>query len=267
MGQEISVSPSVNIITSHIKHIDSNINKNNLIIKSKNISPRKQILSLTTTSTTSAKQNITSNNNVALIFCNSYYGTKYDLGDSAINDGLLCYQQFMKYNFETLMFYDVSGKEFKQKLALHLSKSYNKLIVYFIGHGVQTKDKQNDEKDNYDECLFFKDEKVLDDEIASIVNENNKCKNLRLIADCCHSGSIYDIPSREDIITISACSDSQTAKQDWIEHKGNGVFTYYFWKCLPKSNNDGKTLQLKINEKLKKYYQSCQFNFLTKEVI
>ena len=100
-----------------------------------------------------------------------------------------------------------------------------------------------------------------------IVDKYNNCKNLRLIADCCHSGSIYDIPSREDIITISACTDNQTAKQDWINHKGNGVFSYYFWKYIPRCENNGKLLKEKINTKLKKYYQSCVFNYLTDKVI
>lgn len=264
MGQEnsITISSDINIITSHITHYESDVNKNKLINKSRTFaSPREEILSLSSETTSNFV------GNVALIFCNSYYGTRYDLGDSAINDGILCYQQFQKYDYKVLMFYDVSTTIFKQTMTYHLRQPYHKLVIYFIGHGVQINDKQNDEKDNYDECLFFRDGRVVDDEIASIVNDNNKCPNLRLIADCCHSGSIYDIPSREDIITISACSDRQTAKQDWINHKGNGVFTYYFWKYLPESNKDGKILQKKMNEKLKRYAQTCEFNYLTKEVI
>lgn len=266
MGQDISISNDVNVITSHVTIIEGNINNNKVMEKirsSSNISPRKQILNI---SVDSMPKNIL-NRKVALIFCNSYYGTKYDLGDCAINDGLLCYNKFKSYNYETFIFYDITSIKFKEILRMSLGLNLDKLTIYFIGHGTQIKDKNGDEVDCKDECLVFKDKLVSDDEISEIVNEKNTCKKLTLMADCCHSGSIYDIPSRSDIITISACNDSQTAKQDWINHKGNGVFSYYFWKYLSKCNNDGKILKDKLNIKLKKYSQTCIFNYLTDEVI
>ena len=267
MGQDISISNDVNIITSHVTTIEGNVNDNKVMKKTRslNLSPRKQIMNIAVDSIPEKYKN-QSNCKLALIFCNSYYGTKYDLGDCAINDGLLCYNEFKSYNYKTYVFYDITSVKFKEILKLSLSLNLDKLAIYFIGHGTQTKDKNGDEKDGKDECLVFKDKLVVDDEISEIVNEKNTCKKLTLISDCCHSGSIYDIPPRSDIITISACNDSQTAKQDWINHKGNGVFSYYFWKYLPESN-DGKILKEKINRKLKKYSQTCVFNYLTDEVI
>lgn len=265
MGQDISISNDVNIITSHVTTIEGNINNNKVMKKirsSSNLSPRKQIMNIAVDSI----PNDILNRKVALIFCNSYYGTRYDLGDCAINDGLLCYNEFKSYNYESFIFYDITSMKFKEILEKTLKLNLDKLAIYFIGHGTQTKDKNGDEVDGKDECLVFKDKLVVDDEIANLINKNNACKKLTLIADCCHSGSIYDIPSRSDIITISACNDSQTAKQDWINHKGNGVFSYYFWKYLPESNN-GKILKEKLNDKLKNYSQTCMFNYLTDEVI
>lgn len=266
MGQDISISNDINIITSHVTTIEGNINNNKVMKKMRslsNLSPRKQIMNIAVDSI----PNDILNRKVALIFCNSYYGTRYDLGDCAINDGLLCYNEFISYNYETFIFYDITSIKFKEILEKTLKLNLNKLVIYFIGHGTQTKDKNNDEVDGKDECLVFKDKCVVDDEIANVVNKYNNCEKLTLISDCCHSGSIYDIPSRSDIITISACNDSQTAKQDWINHKGNGVFSYYFWKYLPECNNDGKILNDKLNAKLKKYSQTCMFNYLTDEVI
>ena len=267
MGQDISLSNDVNVITSHITKVEGNIKDNKVMKKTRSstTSPRKQILNIAINSIPETYQTL-SNCKLALIFCNSYYGTKYDLGDCAINDGLLCYNNFNSFNYKTFLFYDVTSIKFKEILKISLGLNLDKLAIYFIGHGTQTKNKNGDENDGKDECLVFKDKLVVDDEIAKIVNEKNTCKKLTLIADCCHSGSICDVPSRSDIITISACKDSQTAKQDWINHKGNGVFSYYFWKYLPESN-DGKILKEKLNDKLKKYSQTCMFNYLTDEVV
>ena len=267
MGQDISISNEINIITSHVTIIEGNVNDNKVMKKTRafsKISPRKQIMDI---AIESLPKNISNEvNKMALIFCNSYYGTKYDLGDCAINDGLLCHSEFKSYNYNTFLFYDITSVKFKEILKTVLGLNLDKLAIYFIGHGTQTRDKNGDEKDGKDECLVFKDKLVIDDEVADIINEKNTCKRLTLLADCCHSGSIYDIPPRSDIITISACNDTQTAKQDWINHKGNGVFSYYFWKYLP-DYNDGKKLKEKLNAKLRKYSQTCIFNYLTNEVI
>ena len=266
MGQNISVSNDINIITSHITKIDGGVSENKLMKQVRNstkLSPRKQIMMLSTDSEPSYR-NI---DKVALIFCNSYYGTRYDLGDCAINDGLLCYDKFKSYSYDTYLYYDITAEKFKELLINNVCLNCNKMVIYFIGHGTQIRDKKNEENDGLNECFVFKDKYVIDDEVAEIINTNNHCQKLTLIADCCHSGTIYDIPSRNDIITISACNDSQTAKQDWINHKGNGVFSYYFWKYLPECNNKGKLLKEKMNDKLKKYSQSCVFNYLTDEVL
>ena len=267
MGQDISVAQDINLVTSHVTTIEGSISNNKLMMaiktRSLNMSPRKQIMNI---AVNNIPKNITSNK-VALIFCNSYYGTSYDLGECAINDGLLCYNEFSSYEYKTFMFYDVTSLKFVEILKTAMETNFDKLIIYFIGHGTQKKSKNNNEKDSKDEYLVFKDKMIIDNEIAHLVNKHNKCKKLTLMADCCHSGSIYDIPSRSDIITISACNDNQTAKQDFINHKGNGVFSYYFWKYLPECNNNGKKLREKINSKLKKYTQTCMFNYLTDEVL
>jgi hypothetical protein len=56
-----------------------------------------------------------------------------------------------------------------------------------------------------------------------------------LISDCCHSGTIWDIPDNPDkfpkgVIRISAALDDQTAKQTEMEKSDHGLFSYYFWK-------------------------------------
>ena len=56
-------------------------------------------------------------------------------------------------------------------------------------------------------------------------------------------------------IGFGACMDTQTAKQDWIERKGNGVFSRYFWKGVVEGKLWGKELLEYVNEKVKVYQQ------------
>ena len=332
MGQSesISVSPTVNIVTKYTKHISGNNTKNKIFLneRSTGLSARKQILKLIN------EQNEEIDLNVALIVCNSYYGTSWDLGDSAINDGLLAYEQFNKFHYKTYILYDSSSQIFKETFKKYLSTFCKHLVLFYIGHGTQVKDLNGDENDNLDECLLFRDSIIRDDDLHELISKYNTSEKLTLISDCCHSETIYDVninggkcndfsnstvyntninsthinnanidsthinnanidsthinntnidsthinntninntSTKNNIITISACMDSQTAKQDWFEHKGNGVFSYYFWKYLTENNNvnnsNPEQLRNKINEKLKVYSQTCTFNTLPVSIL
>lgn len=197
---------------------------------------------------------------VALIVCNSYHRTRYDLGDCAISDGLLAHERFARYGYETVVLYDVVSNIFLASLKRIISASFDTVALYFIGHGTYVRDMNGDEADGYDECLLFRDRTVLDDDIARIIKESKQCRKLILMADCCHSGTIYDIEPRDDIITLSACRDNQTAKQVMVTRKGNGVFSYYFWNLIDSYNNELGPLMKAVDEKLKKYDQSCVCN-------
>ena len=197
--------------------------------------------------------------NLALIFCNSYTGTSLDLADCALNDGILAFNSYKLYGYTPFVYHDISKREFKLIIETFLSAETDKLSIYFIGHGSQTSDSSRDEKDGRDEVFVLKDGHVVDDEIYSLIQKYNKSKCLTLISDCCHSGSIFDIPSDSPILTISACNDSQSAAQYWFERKGNGCFSYYFWKYM-KESRDSKVILPKINEKLKPFNQSCTMN-------
>ena len=196
---------------------------------------------------------------LALIFCNSYTGTHLDLADCALNDGILAYNSYKLYGYTPYLYHDISKREFKLIIETFLSAETDKLSIYFIGHGSQTSDCSGDEADRRDEVFVLKDGHVVDDEIYSLIQKYNKSKQLTLISDCCHSGSIFDIPASSPILTISACTDSQSAAQYWFERKGNGCFSYYFWKYM-KESRDSKVILPKINEKLKPFSQCCTLN-------
>ena len=74
------------------------------------------------------------------------------------------------------------------------------LWLSFAGHGIQRFDFGGDETDNYDECIipldYFKDRSIIrDDEIVSrLIERLNPNTNLISVFDCCHSGTILDLP-------------------------------------------------------------------------
>lgn len=262
MGQEVSVSSDINII-NHVIHYDGKQSRSPLLRSLK--SSREEIKNIKSNPMDDISADDDSEEKkICIIICNSYDHTPYALGDCALNDGILSFYEISKFGYKAYLYHDITKAEFKHILLKALRTNADKLVVYYIGHG--TRARNRNEKDGWDECILCMDGAIVDDELANIVLKNNQCKKVSLISDCCHSGSIYDIPSREDIITLGACQDDQTAKQDWIDHRGNGVFSYYFWKFV-KNVNDATNLKKKIDAKIHPYRQECVFNFLTDEVL
>jgi len=76
------------------------------------------------------------------------------------------------------------------------SKETDELWFHYSGHGSVRRDRSNDELTNIDSVMIPYDFQtkgvILDDEIYAII-KNVKC-NLFLLLDCCHSGSICDLP-------------------------------------------------------------------------
>ena len=188
------------------------------------------------------------NSKIALIICNDYVGTSNSLGDIPMKDAELMYKTFSQFNYKVVVVHNITCNQYRYLLKL-CSIKLTHLIIYYIGHGTQIHDTNGDESDNLDECLFFSDGLITDDESSSIIEKYKQCDKLTLFSDCCHSGTIYDIPDRGDVVCISACLDTQTAKQI-----NNGMFTYYLSKYL-KQFNDTEHLTKALNQKLSIYDQ------------
>ena len=206
------------------------------------------------------------NQSVALIFCNSYHQTSLDLGECALNDGLLAYDRYINFGYTPFLYHDVTKREFKLILQTFLEANIERLSIYFIGHGSQVNDTNHDETDGCDEAFILKDGYVIDDTVHALIMKHRKSMKLTLISDCCHSGSIFDIDSKSDILTISACRDSECAAQYWFERKGNGCFSYYFWKFINETNNC-RNLKAKIDVKLKPFHQCCTMNHMSESIL
>jgi len=73
------------------------------------------------------------------------------------------------------------------------------LFIHYSGHGGREKDRDGDEKDGYDECIYPVDFQqagsILDDDMHRILVEGlPQGAKLTAIFDCCHSGTALDLP-------------------------------------------------------------------------
>jgi len=79
------------------------------------------------------------------------------------------------------------------------AKAGDSLLFHFSGHGARVKDNNGDEMDGFDEsiipCDFKTKGRIIDDKIHELLVEPlpKGCK-LTAIFDCCHSGTIMDLP-------------------------------------------------------------------------
>jgi len=79
------------------------------------------------------------------------------------------------------------------------AKDGDSLFFHYSGHGSQVKDEDGDELDGFDECLVpsdFQQAGMLVDDIIHEKFVKNLPSGVRLTAimDCCHSGSLFDLP-------------------------------------------------------------------------
>lgn len=196
------IKPTVNI------SVDKSINVSNITINitdpSRAFKPSTRSTSMTSTSMTSSTTSLneitkiksnnksisTTSRNIALIICNSYEHTRFQLGESAHNDGLLAYHNLKQKGFDTFLYHDVNCRQLKAIFNVFLSSHSDRLVIYYIDNGVLVKDKLNDEQDGYDEAMFCVDGGlVIDDELIEMIKKYNNCKQLILISDCCHNGT------------------------------------------------------------------------------
>jgi hypothetical protein len=95
------------------------------------------------------------------------------------------------------------------------------VIVYFSGHGYQTRDTNGDEKDGQDEYIMTKFGRVLDDDINNyLIKKLPKGSKFIGISDTCHSGTMFDLEgqvnlsSKYSCLSIGACDDRELENCD-----------------------------------------------------
>jgi hypothetical protein len=201
------------------------------------------------------------------IICNSYTNPKLALGTGPINDALNVAKLAKHQNMSLYFFHNPKKNQFLQYMDKFFQISENHLLLFYVGHAANVKDKNGDEDDGYDEAFVFDDGYIIDDILLEhlIKYKNPNCQ-ITLLTDACHSGSIWDIQSGQNngtplppnIISISAAEDSETAKQTVIEQAEEGLFTHNF-KNLIKQNPQitPKQLKVELDRILKRYKQTA----------
>lgn len=132
-----------------------------------------------------------------------------------------------------------------------------KLIVHYSGHGYFVEDKNNDEKDGYDEVLCPVDYMtrgfITDDTLNYIFRIIPSTCEVFALIDSCNSGTALDIKYRHvygdehveiettknmkcPIVMISGCKDDQTSADAYMAGKYNGAMTKAFILSLRKLN-------------------------------
>ncbi|PKY46017.1 hypothetical protein RhiirA4_401948 [Rhizophagus irregularis] len=85
------------------------------------------------------------------------------------------------------------------KWLVHDPQENDSYFFHYSGHGGQVKDEAGDEEDGYDETImpvdFMTNGQIIDDELhALMVAPLPKGVRLTVIFDCCHSGTVLDLP-------------------------------------------------------------------------
>lgn len=147
------------------------------------------------------------------------------------------------------------------------AKSGDYVFFHFSGHGGQLPDERKgtfassleevggvgdlDENDGMDETIFGSDLIAIRDDVlrARLVDALPEGVKLRVVLDCCHSGTGLDLPfiyrgtgaegiassdsrkvCKNDVICFSGCRDDQTSADAFIDGSAQGALTSKFVK-------------------------------------
>ena len=217
---------------------------------------------------------------IGLNYPNSHYTLKGCIND--VKNG----KKFLTkkgYQCKLLEDKDISDEYNVLEALNELKDSVDKVVFFhYSGHGTQVRDNDGDEADGKDEAVYSKDGKIItDDEINEVLNEFPENKTLFLIFDCCHSGTIADLPYiatehtfklefvkkhvKAKVICISGCQDPQTSADVTDKGVSYGALSATLYDILRKSDRKKKEItwrelyiQLVSEMKKKKYSQFPQ---------
>jgi metacaspase-1 len=143
--------------------------------------------------------------------------------------------------------------------ALALEKAWRDVWIHFSGHGCQRRDWSGDELDGKDECIvpsdYARSGVISDDELSGLLRGFDSRTRMHLVFDCCHSGSVCDLPNTYEIVEprglvetnrslqgshwpsglnilmVSGCMDAQTSA-DAYNVQGRYQYTGAMTSCL-----------------------------------
>lgn len=161
-------------------------------------------------------------------------------------------------------------------------------FLHYSGHGSNVMDRTSEEKDNRDECICpvdcDKEGMIIDDVLrVRLVDPLPAGVRLRCIFDCCHAGTMLDIPycytqtvftrkykmqhdktykdSNADVVCWSGCLDNQTSADAYWNGAFAGALTAGLLEILrEKTNHTYESVFSKLTNSLaqKQYTQKPQ---------
>jgi len=205
----------------------------------------------------------------AISFGINYYDTPFQLR-GCINDTLLIKKTLIKYFGYSKQNITIITDNRKNKIKptkevilstlknfIKKTKKGDTLFVHYSGHGSHIRDSRyskggKDELDNQDEVICPCDDTYITDDDLNDILVDRLVEGAKLICvfDCCHSGSVLDLPIRYnhksqiikennslrftnklDCVMISGCLDVQTSADAYINGY-KGALTWAFTETL-----------------------------------
>lgn len=226
----------------------------------------KQLNELATDLSTVEISSLTENSRYCFILCNSYTKPQYSLGVGPINDSITVAANHRRMGYSVYFLHNPKSAVFLKFLEFFLRNTTQFLTVFYSGHGANIPDKNDDELDGLDEVIVLDDDFIVDDQLARIIKDHsNGVAKVILLNDCCHSGTIWDIPTEEEkamqfppnILCLSAANDDQLAKQGRKGLNDQGFFTFLLFQEFRKNKAITPIeIQSKITAQLKYFQQT-----------
>lgn len=192
----------------------------------------------------------------ALLVGLNYVDTPDEL-DGCENDTNMMEKRLKDMGYDITIMRDEDVKEGSilesMKAMFKGSKSGDKYVFHYSGHGSSVDDKGYDETDGKDEVLCEGNRYVLDDDINEVLRDLPEGVTVIMIIDACCSGSIADLQHRfffgrylvqeseknvkANVILLSGCEDEDTSSETVEDGKSFGALTYEFCNILDDGNH------------------------------
>ena len=146
---------------------------------------------------------------------------------------------------------------------------YRDLFIHYSGHGTRVLDRNGDEMDGYDEAIISCDKYAITDDIfVRYLKILPRWVNVKILMDCCHSGTSMDLQHRwypelnkyfnnykcrcaANIQMISGCQDDQVSAEVNMSGKPQGVMTTAFLNSVDTNLTFDKKLVTTMYENIK----------------
>jgi len=147
------------------------------------------------------------------------------------------------------------------KALLERGQAGDMLFFHYSGHGGQLRDRNGDERDGRDECIYScLLETISDDQFKSMIHHYLKPRvTLVCLMDCCNSGTGLDLrfncknngrivanrrqqPTRGNVYMLSGCKDPQTSADAWLNGQFAGAMTTAFLQMYQPNESWGQLL-------------------------